>query len=70
MRTKKVAKKKQQSLAERIEKLRAECDAFLDSEAEKVRHSSIPAPTIRQLWMAKAGGNLFEATLLASKEGK
>ena len=58
------------SLATRIEKLRDECEAALDELSERGRPSSVPAVTIRAMWMAKAAGNVFEAALLASKEGK
>jgi hypothetical protein len=31
---------------------------------------AVPAQAIRRMWEARAGGNVFEAYLLAAKEGK
>lgn len=70
MRKKQSAKKKEDDLAARIEKLRAECERTIDEEAEKQRprdqRSSIPAQTMRAMWLAR-GGNVFDAALLASR---
>src|SRR5262249_22307821 len=63
---------KKMTLPERVEALRAECDAELDRLAEERRpkgETGVPAPTIRQLWMARVGvNNVFEALLLAHKQ--
>jgi len=56
------------SLAERIEALEAECDAELDRLAEETRHANIPAGVIKQMWMAKGGGNVLHAYLAAARE--
>jgi hypothetical protein len=56
------------TLAERIEALREEVNAELDRLAEERRPPSIPGPWMRQNWMAKGGGNVFEAYLAAIKE--
>lgn len=34
----------------------------------ETRHANIPAGVIRQMWSAKAGGNIFHAYLVAAKE--
>jgi len=56
------------SLAERIESLEDEVDNALDHLAETHRPSNVPAPVLRRMWEAKAGGNLFHAYLIAVKE--
>ena len=56
------------SLAERIEALEAEADAELDRLANETRHANIPAGVIKQMWMARGGGNTFYAYLAAAKE--
>ena len=64
---KRAKQKKTESLSERIEKLRAECEAALDELSERERPSCIPGCSIRMMWLAKGGGSVFEAALLASK---
>ena len=56
------------SLADRIEALREEVSDALSALAELHRPSSVPGPWLRQNWVAKAAGNVFEAYLLAVKE--
>jgi hypothetical protein len=58
------------TLAERIEALREEVSAVLDRLAEERRPPSIPGPWMRQNWMAKGGGNVFEAYLAATKDDR
>jgi len=58
---KKQKKQRALSLAERIEAIKEEAERGLDRLAEERRPESVPAPWIRQNWMAKAGGNEFEA---------
>ena len=68
MKTATAKKQVEPSLAERIEALEAECDAALDRLAEETRHANIPAGVIRQMWMARSGGNVLHAYLAAAKE--
>ena len=60
-----------EEMASIIETIRAEADQRLDKFAEAQRPKSvgaIPASTFRQIsWTAKAGGNVFEAFLLATQ---
>lgn len=56
------------TLAERIGALKEEIEAELDRLAEERRPPSVPGPWMRQNWMAKAGGNVFEAYLIAVRE--
>ncbi|PWT79340.1 MAG: hypothetical protein C5B58_13665 [Acidobacteria bacterium] len=60
------------SLAQRIEALKEEVEEALSALAEEHRpkreDGAVPAGVIRQLWMARAGGNVFEAYLIAVKE--
>jgi len=61
-----------EELAELIEKVREEADKRLDCFAEAQRpkgeSGAIPASTFRQIsWTARAGGNVFEAYLLATQ---
>jgi hypothetical protein len=56
------------TLAERIVALREEVEAELDRLSELNRPPSIPGPWIRQNWMGKGGGNVFEAYLAAVRE--
>jgi hypothetical protein len=67
-----VAKKKPvvvvPSLVGRIEALENEVEAELDRLAEETRHANIPAGVIRQMWMARGGGNVLHAYLAAVKE--
>jgi hypothetical protein len=56
------------TLAERVEALKEEVEAELDRLAELHRPPSIPGPWIRQNWMGKGGGNVFEAYLAAVRE--
>jgi hypothetical protein len=51
------------TLAERIKALREEVEKELDRLAEEKRPASVPGP-----WMARGGGNLFEAYLIAVKD--
>jgi len=57
------------ALEDRIVEMEEEVDAELDRMAEEVRpkdeHAAIPAGTIRRMWEARAGGNLFHALLIA-----
>jgi hypothetical protein len=62
------AAKKMITLAERVESLEQECSDALDRLAEENRPASVPARVIRQLWTAKAAGNVFHAYLVAAKE--
>jgi hypothetical protein len=50
-----------------VEALKEEVDAELDRLADLHRPSNVPAPWLRLNWMAKAGGNMFEAYLMAVK---
>jgi len=61
-------KPKKQSLADRVKALRDECDAELDRLAEAGRPSSIPACSIRAMWMARGAGHIFDAYLVAVGE--
>jgi len=60
------------SLAERVEALKEEVEEALNALAEERRPKgegrAVPAGAMRQLWMAKAGGNMFEAYLIAVKQ--
>jgi len=56
------------SLAERISALKEEVESELDRLSEANRPSTVPGPWVKQNLMAKAGGNAFEAYLLAVKE--
>ena len=56
------------SLAERIRALEEEAGDEIDRLAEATRHANIPAGVIRQMWMAKGGGNVLHAYLAAAKE--
>ncbi|MBR1145077.1 hypothetical protein [Bradyrhizobium sp. AUGA SZCCT0431] len=49
---------KQQPLDERIEKLRADIDAFIDARVEAMKSDTpgIPAPVLRQMIIARAIG--------------
>jgi hypothetical protein len=58
------------TLAERIEALREEVSAELDRLAEERRPPSIPGPWMRTNWMARGGGNVFEAYLAATKDDR
>lgn len=57
------------TLAKRIEADKAEAEAELDKLAEELRPSNVPGPSLKQMWMAKAGGNVFEAYLLVTTKG-
>jgi hypothetical protein len=61
---------KKQSLADRVKALRAECEAALDKEAEKQRPKgegcALPAESMRAMWMARGGGHIFDAYLIAT----
>jgi hypothetical protein len=63
---------KKKSLIERLEELREEIDAELDRLAEERRPKGIgavPAGALRQIWLAKGGGNVWDAyAYLAAKE--
>lgn len=61
--------KKQPSLADRIKAVKDEADAELDRLAEEMRPSNIPGPSMRQMWMAKAGGNVLETYLMLMEKG-
>src|SRR5262249_10279986 len=61
-------KRKIPTLAERIAALEEESDEALDKLAEEMRPPNVPGPALRQMWMAKAGGNVFDAYLIASRE--
>lgn len=63
-----VQKRKIPTLAERIAALKEESDEALDKLAEEMRPPNVPGPALRQMWMAKAGGNVFDAYLIASRE--
>jgi len=56
------------TLAERIEALKEEVEEALTALSEERRPASVPGPWIRQNWMARGGGNVFEAYLAAIKE--
>jgi len=64
-----MAKKDTPSLAERVEALEKEIDAELDRMAEEQRPKgegcALPADSMRRMWLARAGGNLFHALLVA-----
>jgi hypothetical protein len=62
---------KQRPLAERVQALKTEVEAGIDRLAEERRPkgpNGLPAGSLRLMWMGK-GGNLFDAYLLAAKEG-
>jgi len=67
---KSVAKRKDivPSLAERIRALEEEASDEIDRLAETTRHANIPAAVIRQMWMARGGGNVLHAYLAAARE--
>jgi hypothetical protein len=52
-----------------IEAWREKLDDALSALAEARRPPSIPGPWLKQNWMAKAGGNTFEAYIGARREG-
>jgi hypothetical protein len=60
------------TLAERIEAFKEEVEEALSALAEEHRpkreDGAVPAGTMRQLWMARAGGNVFEGYLVAKRE--
>ena len=56
------------TLAERIEALREEIDEELTRLSEEKRPWNVPGPCVRQGWMARGGGSVFEAYLAAIKE--
>jgi hypothetical protein len=56
------------SLADRITALKEEVEDELSRLAEEKRPAGVPGPWLRQNWMARAGGNPFEAYLVAVKE--
>jgi hypothetical protein len=43
-------------------------ESALDKLAEKKRPDSVPAPWMRQNWLAKANGNVFAAYKIAARE--
>ena len=57
------------SLADRIKAIEDETDAELDRLAEELRPSNVPGPSIRQIWLAKTGGNVLKAYLLVMEKG-
>jgi len=57
-----------QTLVEEAEALDDHADILLDQLAEKYRHSNIPAGALRQLWMARAGGQNWLALRVALKQ--
>jgi hypothetical protein len=57
------------TLAERIKAVEEEADAELDILAEQMRPSNIPGPSLRQMWLARAGGNVLEAYLSVMEKG-
>ena len=67
---KSVAKRKDivPSLSERIRALEEEASDEIDRLAETTRHANIPAGVIRQMWMARGGGNVLHAYLAAARE--
>ena len=56
------------SLADRIEAIKEEASAALDHLSELHRPPSVPAGWLRQNWLARGGGSIFEAYLAAAKE--
>ena len=58
MRTK---KSKAPTLAQRIHDIEKEAETGLTRLSEKYRPPGVPGPTLRQMWVAKAGGNIFHA---------
>jgi len=56
------------TLVERVEALKEEVSDALTALADLHRPSNVPGPWLRQNWIAKAGGNVFEAYLVAMKE--
>jgi len=60
------------TLAERIEALKEEVEEALSALAEERRPKgegrAVPAGFMRQNWMARTGGNVFKAYLIAIKE--
>jgi hypothetical protein len=53
--------KKSKTLAQRIHDIEKEAEAGLTRLSEKYRPPGVPGPTLRQMWVAKAGGNIFHA---------
>jgi len=62
-------KSKKPTLADRIKAIKDEAESELDRLAEELRPSNVPGPSLRQMWMAKAGNNVFEAYLLVTDKG-
>jgi hypothetical protein len=52
-------------LDERILSLRDECDAFIDKRVKelKIESPGVPEGVLRNILMARTGGNVFQAAL-------
>ena len=52
-------------LDERIIALQAECDAFIDKKVKelKIESPGVPEGVLRNILMARTGGNVFQAAL-------
>ena len=62
-------KSKKLTLADRIKAIEVETDAELDRLAEELRPSNGPGPSLRQMWLAKTGGNTLKAYLMVIEKG-
>ena len=62
-------KSKKLTLADRIKAIEVETDAELDRLAEELRPSNVPGPSMRQMWLARTGGNVLKAYLLVTEKG-
>ena len=62
-------KSKKPTLADRIKAVEDEAEAELDRLAEEMRPPNVPGPSLRQMWLAKAGGNTLKAYLLVTTKG-
>ena len=60
---------KKATLADRIKAVQEEAEAELDRLSEAMRPSNIPAPSLRQMWLARAGGDVLEAYLEVMEKG-
>ena len=60
---------KKATLAERIKAVQEEAESELDRLSEEMRPTNIPGPSLRQMWLARAGGDVLEAYLSVMEKG-
>jgi hypothetical protein len=65
-----MTKKQKKTLAEQIESLKPKLGPELERLSELARPPTVPAPWLVANWIARAGGNEFEALLIADKAAK